>query len=379
MLSATPPTRPLPRPTASPDERPKRAKFSQRSGLRAELNRRVDAYFADQGVSRFSEGPRMWFKTALLIATLAASWTVLMVFATTWWQLVLLASLAGVALAGVGFDVMHDGSHGSYSHSSRWNRLMGATLDAIGGSSYVWRFKHNVLHHTYPNVEGLDDDIEAQPFLRMADGQRRYPWHRLQHYYVWLAYALLPVKWHFVDDFKAVFTGELMGQSLTRPRGWELALFWGGKLFFFAWALALPLAFHSVEWVVASYAVLAAASGITLGTVFQLAHCVESVEIDSVPTDGAMRLPWAEHQIATTSDFAPNSRFLTWALGGLNFQVEHHLFPRVGHVHYPALARIVRETCAEFGVAHHTQPSLWHALRGHVRHLRRLGLPVAAA
>lgn len=352
-----------------------RAKFSKRSGLRKELNRRVEAYFEEAGISSASEGPAMWFKTLVLIAGLAGSWTVLQVWGTTWWHLLALASFAGVSLAGIGFCVMHDGSHGSYSKSKAWNRVMASTLDLIGGSSYMWRFKHNVLHHTYPNVEGIDDDIEAQPFLRMSEGQRRRPWHALQHFYLWAAYALLPVKWHFVDDYLSVVTGRVNGQEFVRPKGAELVLFVFGKLFFYTWALVIPALFHSPLWVLAGYVVLAASAGITLGTVFQLAHCVEGVEFCDVPESGQMEDPWAEHQIATTSNFSPKSRFLTWFLGGLNYQIEHHLFPRIGHTHYPAISKIVQEVCAEFGVRYQTQPTLWRALSAHVGHLKGLGRP----
>jgi linoleoyl-CoA desaturase len=366
-------------PPVVPVKRPQKVKFPPHSPLRAELNRRVDAYFTDAGISRAAEGPAMWFKTFFLLSGLALSWALLMVWASAWWQLLILAPISGIFAAGIGFCVMHDGSHSAYSESRRWNSAMGAVLDLIGGSSYIWRFKHNVLHHTYPNVEGLDDDIEAQPFLRMAEGQRRYPWHRLQHVYAWLAYAVLPVKWHFIDDFLTLISGKVNGQRMPRPRSWDLAFLLGAKVFFFGWVLVLPLMFRSPEWVVSAYLLQSAFSGIALGTVFQMAHCVEGVEFSSVPESGLMEMPWAEYQLSTTADFAPRSRFLTWFLGGLNYQVEHHLFPRVGHVHYPAVSKIVKEVCAEHGVEHRSQPTLWRALCSHVSFLRRLGRPVTSA
>lgn len=359
--------------TSSPIAAGKRLKFTQRSGLRPELNRRVDAYFTERGIARTAAGPTMWIKTAVLLGGLATSWTVLLTQPMSVGLFLMLTTLAGLCLAGIGFSVMHDGNHMAYSHRKRTNRIMGYTLDLVGGSSYMWRFKHNVMHHTYPNVEGLDDDIEAQPFLRMAEGQRRYPWHRLQHVYFWLAYALLPLKWHFLDDFQALFNGHLNGNVMPRPKGADLVALFAGKVFFFTWALAVPLTMHSIGWVVAAYAIMSGVAGITLGTVFQLAHCVEGASFSTISEDGIAALPWAEHQIETTVDFAPNSRLLTWYLGGLNFQVEHHLFPRVGHVHYPALAKIVQAVCAERGVTHRTKPTLWQALGGHVRYLKRMG------
>ncbi|MBL4847964.1 MAG: acyl-CoA desaturase [Planctomycetes bacterium] len=353
----------------------KKVKFPRHTGLRAELNRRVDAYFTDSGLSRAAAGPAMWFKTLVLIVGLAASWTAIMVWATAWWHLAILGPIAGFFIAGIGFSVMHDGGHKAYSESGFWNRAMAGVLDLVGGSSYMWNFKHNVLHHTYPNVEGLDDDIEAQPFLRMAEGQRRRPWHSLQHWYLWAAYALLPVKWHFIDDYRSYLTGQISDQPLVRPKGWDLLLLFGGKAFFYTWVFVIPLVFlsRSPEWVIASYFIMAGVAGVTLGTVFQMAHCVQDVEFASIPTSNELSLPWAEHQLATTANFCPKNPFLTWYLGGLNYQVEHHLFPRVGHIHYPAITGIVQEVCAEFGVQHRSNPTLWKALRSHVLYLKSLG------
>lgn len=355
---------------------PARLKFGRRSALRPELNRRVDAYFKAKGLRRVAAGPAMWTKTATLILGLIVFWGLLLTVATTWWLHALLAAISGLFMAGIGFSVMHDGTHNAYSEKKWVNKTMGYTLDLVGGSSYMWRFKHNVMHHTYPNVEGLDDDIEAQPFLRMAEGQKHYPWHRLQHLYFWLAYALLPFKWNFLDDYKALVEGGLNGHPMPRPKGLDLFGLFFGKAFYYGWTLVLPAMLHSVSFAVVSYAMMSAVAGIALGTTFQLAHCVEDANFSEPPADGIAELPWAEHQIDTTVDFAPNSRFLTWYLGGLNFQVEHHLFPKIGHVHYPALAKIVAEVCAEQGVEHRTKQTLWQALQGHVRYLKRMGNPV---
>ena len=158
-------------------------------------------------------------------------------------------------------------------------------------------------------------------------------------------------------------------------------MFVGGKVAFAGWAFVLPLLLgHGLLDVLGIYAIAMGTAGIWLSLVFQLAHCVEEAEFPTLP-EGEIRLaqPWVEHQLATTVDFAPDSRVLTWYLGGLNFQVEHHLFQRISHVHYPALSRIVRETCAAHGVYHRQHRTVGGAIASRARHLRNLGRKTSVA
>jgi len=348
-------------------------KYPAHSPLRDRLIRNVDGYFRENDL-RPQGGARMVAKSALILGWWLLSYLLLVFWASTWWQAGVLVVSLGLAVAGVGFNIQHDGGHGSYSRRGWGNRLSSWTLDLMGGSSYVWHFKHNLLHHHYTNLDGVDDDLNAGPLLRLADGQRRRWFHRLQHWYIWPLYAFLPPKWQLYDDWKCLITGRIGNQPFPRPRGWDLALLIAGKLLFFGWAFALPLTLHSAGAVLAAYALGAFVTGMVLGTVFQLAHCVEEASFPHAPERGArMERSWAEHQLATTVDFAPKSRLLTWYLGGLNYQVEHHLFPRIGHLHYPALAPIVRSVCAASGVRHVTHRTLGSALRSHVRYLKRMG------
>jgi len=265
-------------------------------------------------------------------------------------------------------NVQHDGSHGSYSTDRRLNRVMALTLDLLGGSSYVWKYKHNVLHHTWPNLAGVDDDIDTGGLARLAPAQPRRRLHRFQHLYMWPLYALLAVKWHFFDDFAAFATGRLGGQRLPRPARADVLALVAGKLVFAAWAFGIPLLRHPPATVALVYLGATAVVGLTLSVVFQLAHCVP----DAMAAPGPPA-SWAECQVASSVDFARGSRLLGWYLGGLNFQIEHHLFPQLSHVHYPGIAPLVEGTCREFGVGYHARPTFRAALASHFRLLRRLG------
>ena len=350
--------------------------FPPHSPLRADLLARVEEYFRSTGRGRHG-GWSIVGKSAILGVWLAASYVLLVFYASSWWDAALLATSLGLAAAGIGFNVQHDGGHGAYAATATGNRLAALALDLVGGSSYVWRFKHSVIHHTWTNLDGIDDDIDAGPFLRLAPTQERRRYHRLQHWYVWLLFGFLPPKWTFYDDFKAVAEGRIGSRPMPRPRGLDLALFVAGKIAFAGLVFGLPLAVgHGVLAVLFGYGVYALVTGICISLVFQLAHCVEGTDFPSVRAEPVRTArPFFEHQLATTADFSPRNRLLTWYVGGLNFQVEHHLLPQVSHVHYPALAPIVRATCAEHGVPHLTHERFLGALRSHVRHLRRLGKP----
>lgn len=348
-------------------------KYPPHSPLRQRLIRAVDAYFRGRRIEPRGGG-RMLLKSGLILGWWLASYLLLVFWADSAALVVLLATSLGLAVAGVGFNIQHDGGHGAYSSRKIGNRLSALTLDLMGGSSYMWHFKHNILHHHYTNVEGVDDDLEAGVMLRLSSGQRRRWFHRFQHLYIWALYAFLPPKWQFWDDWRGLVLGRIGDHPIPRPGRRDLAILVLGKLFFLGWVFALPLAIHPVGSVLAVYALCALVLGVTLGTVFQLAHCVEEAGFSPIPEQPQrMDHSFVEHQLRTTVDFAPRNRFLNWYTGGLNFQVEHHLFPRICHIHYPAVAEIVQSVCAEAHIPHLSHDTLSSALGSHVRYLKRMG------
>jgi linoleoyl-CoA desaturase len=300
----------------------------------------------------------------------------LVFLAQTWVHGLVLSVALGVSAAAIGFNVQHDGGHHAYSNLPWVNTLMAMGLELLGGSSYLWRWKHGVLHHTYVNISGHDTDIDLGLLARLTPVQRRLAFHRWQHLYLWPLYALMVVKWHLVADFRRLISGRMGGYAFPRPRGWDLAILVASKVVFFAVGFGIPLWFHSVGAVLGCYAVVAGVAGLLLSVVFQAAHCVEDAAFP-VPdaSTGRMEHAWAIHQVETTADFARGSRVAAWFLGGLNFQIEHHLFPRISHVHYAALSTLVEQTCREFGVRYTAFTSFRAALASHFRWLRRMGAP----
>jgi linoleoyl-CoA desaturase len=353
-------------------------KFETNDVFRRALRERVDQYFTTSG-RRPRDCGQMYLKTTLVLGGFAASYALLVFAATTCWLALPLAVLLGLSLAAVGFNVQHDGGHSAYS-DHRWvNRLAAMTLDLLGGSSYVWARKHNSIHHSYTNVTGEDDDINVGFLGRLSPYQQHMRLHRFQHWYLWVLYGFLPIKWHLYDDFRDVLTGRIGRHRFPRPQGRDLATFIGGKFAFFVLAFGLPLLLHPWWIVLTFYGAASFVEGVVLSVIFQMAHCVEEAEFPLPrPDTGRMATAWAEHQVQTTVDFAPRNRLLSWYIGGLNFQIEHHLFPQICHVNYPALAPLVQQTCREFGLRYTANPTFRAGVASHCRWLRRMGRPDAA-
>ncbi|HEY8666981.1 MAG TPA: acyl-CoA desaturase, partial [Tepidisphaeraceae bacterium] len=363
--------------TTTPHDEQAPLKFGSDKLVR-ELRKRVDAYFERTGRSR-RDCPQMYFKTATILTWFAATYVLLLFFASAWWMVIPLAILLGLSIAAIGFNIQHDGGHKAYSDRPWVNKLMSLTLDLIGGSSYLWDWKHNSIHHTYPNVVGEDDDINVGFLARMAPEQNWLPFHRFQGIYLWILYGFLSIKWHLFDDFYNIAVGRIGGHKIPRPKGNDLAVFIAGKVIFFSLAFGIPLLLHKWWAVLTVYGIASFVCGVVLAVVFQLAHCVTEAQfpVPSATADGGRQLPtgWAEHQLHTTVDFARRNPFLCWFLGGLNFQVEHHLFHRICHVHYPALSKVVEQTCRDFGVHYAANKSFFGAVASHFRWLTMMGRP----
>ena len=350
-------------------------KFSKPDSFMTALRQRTDEYFELTKQSK-RDHPRMYVKTIVILSWLMVSYVAIVFWASTWPAAVLATISLGIAMAAVGFNIQHDGGHGAYSKYQWVNRLMAYTLDMLGGSSFIWKRTHNVIHHSYTNVTGLDGDIDLGFMGRLSPHQPCYAFHRFQHLYLWLLYGFITFKWQFRDDFQALLIGRVGKSTIPRPRGWELATFLLGKVVFLTLAFGIPLCFHAWYYVAIGFVGASFVQGLLLSIVFQLAHSVEPADFPLPDADThRMENSWAMHQVETTVDFARHSWLATWFTGGLNFQIEHHLFPHICHIHYPAMSKIVEATAAEFGVRYNVHSSAFSAIQSHYRWLKAMGQP----
>ena len=356
-----------------------KVKFAGGDTFLVVLRERVDEFFSSTGRRR-RDCTEMYVKTAAIALWVIVSYVLLVAWATTWWQALLLSTSLGLAMAGVGFNIQHDGGHSAYS-SRKWvNNLMAMTLDLLGGSSYIWKRTHNLVHHSFTNITGHDGDIDLSPLGRLSPHQKRFAFHRLQHVYLWVLYGFVTFKWQFFDDILGIVTERIGKTRLPRPRGWQLVVFLSGKLLFVSLAFVIPMLLHPWHVVLLFFFAASFVQGLMLSVVFQLAHCVQEADFP-MPREGTGRMEnaWAVHQVETTVDFARRNRFVTWYTGSLNHQIEHHLFPQICHVNYPAIAELMEETCRDFGVRYSSHPPLRAAVGAHYRWLRQMGRPTTAA
>ncbi len=338
------------------------------------LKTKVDVYFATHHISRAGNFPLL-FKSIVQVVSAVVLYVVLVFFTPPPAAALVLCVLLGLNLAFIGFNIMHEGGHQSFSKHKWLNTASAYFLNVLGGNTYYWKIKHNINHHTYTNIEGMDSDIDVKPFMRLHEQQPRHRFHKFQYLYWIILYGISYVVWVFYHDFEKYVTGKVTmdggPEKLARK---EHVIFWLTKLFYVAIYLALPI--YMTGWLPAliGFAIVTFMCGLAISVVFQLAHIVEGTHFPQLSKESAtVNQEWAVHQIQTTANFATRNSVLSWFLGGLNFQVEHHLFPRISHVHYPKINQLVKETCAEFGIAYLEYPSMFKAFSSHLTHIKRLG------
>lgn len=339
----------------------------------SELKKSVEEYFTINALKKTGNW-HLYSKTIILFVTAISTYCYLLLATYHPAMGVVLSCLLGFTLASIGFNVMHDACHGSYSSKKWLNNTLGLSLNALGGNAFIWKFKHNILHHTYTNVDGIDDDIAKSPLIRQCRSQQWVPAHRFQHLYVVLVYAISSFAWVFIMDFTKYFTGRVFKTDLQKMSTTEHVVFWVSKVLYMLFYIAIPVYFVGWQAWAIGFAAMHVVMGLTLALVFQLAHVVEHTEFEKV--DGDEKLienEWAIHQVKTTANFAPKDTVISWIVGGLNYQVEHHLFPRVSHVHYPGISRIVKEVCEKHDVPYNEYTTMSAAVASHFRTMKALG------
>jgi linoleoyl-CoA desaturase len=353
--------------------------FTRQRGFRKTLYERVNAYLRDNGLPA-RDVPAMYWKTAIVLAWWLGAYLLLLLGRFPPRVNVALCAVWALAIAAVGFNVMHDAGHSGYSNHPRVNWLMSLSGELLGMSVFRWRTKHNVWHHTYTNIAGYDDDVEAFGLMRLTPRAPCKPLHRGQAWYFPLVYSLIGFDF-VLRDFMMVLIGKSDAHHIyPKMSAADRVTFWAGKLFFFTIVFALPLLVYPWWQVLLGFSIVMLTVGLVMGVVFQLAHINgEAAFPEPAGNPLCVDNEWAAHQVETTVDFAPRNRLLSWYIGGLNYQIEHHLLPHICHLNYPRLAPLVRATCEEFGIRYTCYPTWRAAFAAHWRQLGLLGrAPVPA-
>ncbi|HTM65087.1 MAG TPA: acyl-CoA desaturase [Flavipsychrobacter sp.] len=355
-------------------------KFAPRNGVGFfdTLKQRIDEYFTTNNL-QMTGNSSMKLKSVAIVSMYLLPY-ILLIAGVGSLHLFLfygLWILMGVGMVGIGCSIMHDSNHDSYSANKGLNKYLSKIIILVGGYDVNWRLQHNVLHHTYTNIEGLDHDIDAGILLRFSPHAERRRFHRFQHIYAWFLYGLLTFQWATIKDFRQVMQYEKLGllkkEKLTLNKALLQVVLY--KVFYYSYVIVLPILFSGVAWyhVLIGFVAMHFLAGLALSCIFQLAHVMEDCEFPAPNDSNKMNNNWAVHQMLNTANFAPKSKIMAWFIGGLNRQVEHHLFPYICHVHYKHIAGIVKDTAKEYGVPYYEKPTLLAALIDHGRMLKKLG------
>lgn len=336
------------------------------------LKSAVDEYF-DRNKLRKTGNSKLYIKTTIILTTTVALYFGVLFLPVPGWLGIIMSAVFGLCMAAIGFNIMHDANHGSFS-SRKWvNEVFGLSLNFVGGNAFLWKLKHNIIHHTYTNVDGVDDDINNMPFMRECETQPWKPFHRFQGYYMFMLYGFTSL-FMWISDFIKYFSRKIYTTELKPMDIKEHMIFWVTKTMYVLLYVVIPIAVVGWQSWLIGFMIMHFVLGLALALVFQLAHVVEHAEFTVAGIEPVkIENEWAIHQVKTTANFAGTSKLVTWLLGGLNFQIEHHLFPRISHIHYPQISKIVRDTCDKFSIRYNYFPTMGQAVYSHFKVMDELG------
>lgn len=356
----------------------KRIQFSKsrNNDFTKELKNRINLYFQENN-KRKQGGLQLYIKAAIMfcIYTVPLLMIITNVISHPFW-VIMMYVISGIGMAGIGMGIMHDANHGVLSRKNRINNIFSKSLDFVGCSSAVWKLQHNVLHHTFTNIDDHDEDIDAPFFLSFSPNTKKYWIHKFQHLYAWIFYGLTTVYWVTAKDFLALKKYrklELIKDGKTLTKEVFITIFW--KLFYYSYVLVLPMIFNTVGigWILIGFFISHFITGILISVIFQLAHVMPDMSFPKADENNLIHANWFEHQLENTSNFSPNAPVLSWFIGGLNYQIEHHLFPNISHIHYRKISKIIAQTAKDYDLPYYVNENFFVAVWRHLKMLRTLG------
>lgn len=341
------------------------------------LRSRVNTHFQLSKTSR-DGGIQLIIKTICLLLLLFVPYALILSGHFSLIAMLSLSSVMGIATAGLGMAIMHDANHGAYSSSDTITKMVGFYIYVliIGGNPTAWKIQHNILHHRYTNIYGKDDDLEPYGTMRLSPKAHYKPQYRYQHIYSFMLYGVVTLMWVLHKEFLQLNRYQKIG--LIKSKAYlrkQIAVLIAAKAFYFGYVLVIPMLVLDItfsQWLIA-FLIFHFISGLIISTIFQLAHVVNETHFPILNDEGNIENQWAIHQVQTTANFSPKSRVLFWFIGGLNYQIEHHLFPGISHIHYKKIAKIVQKTAKEFGVPYNSHKTIFHALKSHITFMKTLG------
>jgi linoleoyl-CoA desaturase len=339
-----------------------------------ELRDRINHYFLKNNLSK-KFNSLMLLKSFIYLALFFSIYGSILLGGFSYGTTIILWMFLGALTAGIGFNIGHDANHGAYSSSEWINRFMGASFLLLGADMYCWKVLHNTIHHSYTNIFEADGDLHPVSILRFDRRSSKLKIHRFQYLYAPLLYSFTSLIWVFRKDFQQIRRKKhLIFDIPAASRLQIFTLIFFKSIYYFAF-LVLPLIILNHSWwqVLTGFLAMHFVAGFCLAIVFQLGHLVEGPDFPQLDPENTILGSWWTHQLSTASNFSTQSRIAEWLFGGLNFQIEHHLFPKICHIHYRALSPIVKSTALEYGLPYHERPHFFSAFKSHITILKKLG------
>ncbi len=341
----------------------------------AELREQVQGYFKSTGLSTYANRA-MWLNTICIFLFTFGCYGLILSGQFSDWVMLMLCVGMGIGFAGFGASIAHDASHNAYSQHRWVNRLLAQSLNLMGANEYNWHIKHNILHHRYPNIYEKDEDVKISPLMRVSPSAELIPANKYQHIFAIPAYATVSLSWLCYDIIQFFEFEKIHGRTLDHPRQRkELVYLVSWKLFYFFYILYIPYVVLALPFwkILIGFFVMHVVLSMIIVLVFQVAHLIRETQHGIPDSAGHISDSWAVHQIKSTANFACNNRWLTRYVGGLNYQIEHHLFCGICSVHYPAIRVIVKKTCEKYSVPYFEHKTFGSALISHFQYLKQMG------
>jgi len=341
-----------------------------------EVKQKVNAYFEDNQLSKHANAA-MVTKTIVILSSFWGSYALIMSGIFPLWVMWLLSFIMGLSMAGIGFSISHDALHGAYSSNKTINTVLGFTFDMLGANGYIWKITHNIIHHTYTNIHGHDGDLDIAGIVRLSPHSKHLAINRIQHILAFFVYSLATIFWVIAKDFIQFSLRRLVSYENKKHPIKEWIILFITKIIYFSYIIVAPLYFLDItflQWLI-GFLTLHLTAGLILGVIFQLAHVVEETEHPMPNDEMTIENHWLVHEMLTTSNFARKNKVLSWYIGGLNYQIEHHLFPCICSIHYPEISHIVEETANKYGIPYKQHGTFTEAVVSHYRTLKKFGRP----
>ena len=342
-----------------------------------EISSKVKNYFKENGLYKQGRFKDIWFTNLLYLVIAYGSFALILNNQFNVFVMWFLSFTMGLGLSGVGLCIMHEANHGAYNKKKFINYLAGSIINIMGSHRYLWQLRHNGLHHVYTNMFDYDYDMARTFLIRHSRDWERKWYHRYQHIYALLIYFNYTLIWILVYDW--IHLVEFYGKVGTKknkaiPIHVIISIFFWKMVHLYLMIVLPYMVLDLALWqVLIGFVTMHWTLSAIIGVTFQVNHTIEGTVNIEADAQGVIQESWAKQMVKTSFNFSTKNKAVTYFLGGLNFQIEHHLFPKMSYSHFFAIKPMVKEVLEKHGYTYNDCGSWLNAILMHLKYLKRLG------